>query len=209
MKTTLASALILITLSACVNTQAVPAENDKIPYPSIDQFDLQRQIDLLSVEVTRLQNRVDELEKRQFTPTRAKPKSYSTRTTPVADNPKESKSSPNLPSQAQTLFQQKQYQRLIDHINQTENSNTINAQNLHFLIQSHYQLNNCQSVIDLSRRYLSRFRNTTQAPNVMHQIGWCQWKMQQKDIARDTWRQLIRIYPQSKAAKKAQTDLKK
>ena len=42
----------------------------------------------------------------------------------------------------------------------------------------------------------------------MYSIGQCQYKLQQKDIARDTWRKLIHTYPDSEAAKRAAVSIK-
>jgi len=39
-------------------------------------------------------------------------------------------------------------------------------------------------------------------------IGQCQYKLQQKDIARSTWRKLIQSFPNSEAAKRASISLK-
>ena len=74
---------------------------------------------------------------------------------------------------------------------------------MHLLLQSHHKLGNCESVINIGRRYVSRFRNSPEAPDTLFAVGQCQWDMQQRDIARDTWRRLMRVYPGSAAAQKA------
>ena len=74
---------------------------------------------------------------------------------------------------------------------------------MYLLMQSHQRLGNCESVINIGNRYISRFRNSPEAANAMFSIGQCQWNMQQRDVARDTWRKLMLIYPDSAAAKKA------
>ena len=76
------------------------------------------------------------------------------------------------------------------------------------LLRSHYKLNNCESTINIGQRYVTIFRSTPEAAETMFIIGQCQWKMQQKDIARNTWRKLIHIYPDSAAAKRAAIQLK-
>ena len=74
---------------------------------------------------------------------------------------------------------------------------------MYLLMQSHQRLGNCESVINIGNRYISRFRNSSEAADAMFSIGECQWNMQQRDVARDTWRKLMLIYPDSAAAKKA------
>jgi len=76
-------------------------------------------------------------------------------------------------------------------------------QSMYLLMQSHQRLGNCESVINIGNRYISRFRNSSEAADAMFSIGQCQWNMQQRDVARDTWRKLMVIYPDSAAAKKA------
>ncbi len=76
-------------------------------------------------------------------------------------------------------------------------------QSMYLLMQSHQRLGNCESVINIGNRYISRFRNSPEAADAMFSIGQCQWNMQQRDVARDTWRKLMLIYPDSAAAKKA------
>ena len=74
---------------------------------------------------------------------------------------------------------------------------------MHLLLQSHQKLGNCQSVINIGNRYVSRFRNSPEAADTLFAVGQCQWNIQQRDVARDTWRKLMRLYPASAAAKKA------
>lgn len=82
------------------------------------------------------------------------------------------------------------------------------AQNsMYLLIQSHWRLNNCESVINVGNRFASRFARHPQAAGALWLVSQCQWRMQQQDIARDTWRKIIRTYPDSGAAKRAQQRL--
>ena len=83
------------------------------------------------------------------------------------------------------------------------NGSEISRKNMYLLLQSQQRLGNCESVINIGGRYANRFRNTAQAPDAMYSIGQCQYKLQQKDIARDTWRKLIHTHPDSEAAKRA------
>lgn len=82
------------------------------------------------------------------------------------------------------------------------------AQNsLYLLLQSHWKLNNCESVIHLGNRFAHRFGRNPQSAEALWLVSQCQWRMQQQDIARDTWRKIIRTYPDSAAAKRAQQRL--
>lgn len=80
----------------------------------------------------------------------------------------------------------------------------IEAQNsMHVLMQSHWRLNNCESVINIGNRFAGRFGRNPQAAEALWLVGQCQWRMQQQDIARETWRKITRTYPDSAAAKRA------
>ncbi len=70
-------------------------------------------------------------------------------------------------------------------------------------------MGNFESVINIGNRFANRFRNSAQASEALFSVGSCQYRMQQQDIARDTWRKLIQIYPDSPAAKRAYGELKK
>lgn len=79
---------------------------------------------------------------------------------------------------------------------------------MYLLLQSHHRLNNCESVINIGNRFAGRFARNPQAAEALWLVGQCQWRMQQQDIARDTWRKIIRTYPDSAAAKRAAPRLK-
>ncbi len=82
-------------------------------------------------------------------------------------------------------------------------------QSMFLLMQSHRQLNNCESVINIGKRFASRFARHPQAAEALWLVGQCQWQMQQQDIARDTWRKLISTYPDSPAARRAHEGLQR
>lgn len=85
---------------------------------------------------------------------------------------------------------------------------SADAQNsMYLLMQSHWRLNNCESVINVGNRFANRFARNPQAAEALWLVSQCQWRMQQQDIARDTWRKIIRTYPDSGAAKRAQQRL--
>ena len=74
---------------------------------------------------------------------------------------------------------------------------------MYLLLQSQQRMGNCESVIEIGGRFANRFR-----PDALFSIGQCQYKLQQKDIARNTWRKLIQSYPGSAAAKRAAVSIK-
>ena len=63
-------------------------------------------------------------------------------------------------------------------------------------------------MINIGNRFAGRFARNPQAAEALWLVGQCQWQMQQQDIARDTWRKIIRTYPDSAAAKRAAQRLK-
>ena len=82
------------------------------------------------------------------------------------------------------------------------------AQNsLHLLLLTQQKLNHCQSIIQIGQRFSRRFPQHPSAADALYAVGECQWKMQQQDIARDTWRQLRLRYPKTAAAARAQIRL--
>ena len=74
---------------------------------------------------------------------------------------------------------------------------------LFLLMQSHEKLRNCESVILTGQRFATRFAANPKAAEALYSVGSCQWSMQQRDIARVTWRKLIQTYPNSPAARRA------
>ena len=78
---------------------------------------------------------------------------------------------------------------------------------LHLLLLTQQKLNHCQSIIQIGQRFSRRFPQHPSAADALYAVGECQWKMQQQDIARDTWRQLRLRYPKTAAAARAQLRL--
>lgn len=86
---------------------------------------------------------------------------------------------------------------------------SIAQRSMYLLLQSRARMGNCESVIEIGRRYANRFKGTPAAPEAIFKIGECQYRLQQKDIARATWRGLIQAYPGSPAAKRAASAIRK
>ena len=107
---------------------------------------------------------------------------------------------------AQQQFRQGQYQSVLATLRGADNGGDGSpqaARRMYLLLQSHQRLNNCQSVIHIGQRYAGLFAASPQAGEALYAVGQCQWNIQQQDIARDTWRRLIRTYPDSAAARRA------
>lgn len=77
------------------------------------------------------------------------------------------------------------------------------------IAQRRARMGNCESVIEIGGRYANRFKDSPTAPEAIFKIGECQYRLQQKDIARATWRSLIQAYPGSPAAKRAASAIRK
>ncbi|MDO1509009.1 MULTISPECIES: tol-pal system YbgF family protein [unclassified Neisseria] len=203
-------------LSACAG---IPKQADKpsgIPYP---EPDMQTQINTLGMQITRLeeqisglQTRIRQLERRAPKQAPRQPQSK----TPAETTPSQTRSSSPAAiaayAQAQKHYQNGNYSAVLPLLKNAEgggNGDETARQSMYLLQQSHLRLGNCESVIHIGNRYVNRFRNSPQAPNALFDVANCQYRMQQQDIARDTWRKLIQIYPDSAAAKRAATKLKK
>ncbi len=198
-----------------------------IPYPKPNT---QEQIDRLGIQISRLEQHIETLNarlqqlERQQLPHRLPARSASPRKLPQAQPPAAaSQFIPNraaaapqsLPSelvQAKTQFRNGDYKAVLNTLRGAEGGgegSDDDRQSMYLLMQSHIRLGNCESAINIGNRFVSRFRGSTEAPEAMFGVAQCQYRMQQKDIARDTWRKLIQVYPESSAAKRAVVQLKK
>ena len=102
--------------------------------------------------------------------------------------------------------QEQAYQQALQQLRFAERSGSGSRteQNALFLLmQSHEKLRNCESVILTGQRFATRFAANPKAAEALYSVGSCQWGMQQRDIARVTWRKLIQTYPNSPAARRA------
>lgn len=202
-------------------------ESESLPYPTLDK---QNQIDQLIIKINKLEEKISELntrirqlERRNTAPnTPPKPKPVAKRppktekTThikPKDDEPETNSPTPTVnPLQAaQNAYAQKQYHAVIEQLRGADSGGdgSPNAQQQMFLLlQSHLKLNHCQSVIQMGRHFASRFADNANAPNALFAVGQCQWQIQQRDIAKDTWRDIIRRYPNSNVAQAAERAIK-
>lgn len=207
-----------------------PLHEKSIPYPRLDA---QTQIDHLGIQIARLERTVEELNQRlqtleqqrnikRPTTSASKPKAQRLDDRKLKMNylangggvPSETDSAAQnelrLYNQAQKYYQRNNFSAAVTILKEADggNGSEIARRNMYLLLQSQQRLGNCESVIEIGNRYANRFRNSPQAPDAMYSIGQCQYKLQQKDIARSTWRKLIQSFPNSEAAKRASISLK-
>ena len=205
-----------------------PLPTSGIPYPKLNE---QTQIDHLSLQVARLEREFNALQTRVQKIEQRSPRAQASRTaaTPQRLNDTQLKSrylagGGNAVSDTDTVAQNETrlYNQALKHyrsgnyaaaaavLKEADGGNGSEAarRNMYLLLQSQLRLGNCESVIDIGRRYANRFRNSAEAPDALYTIGQCQFRMQQKDIARRTWRSLIQSHPNSQAAKRAAESIK-
>lgn len=213
----------ILLLSACagITTSAPHADHqpnqaDAIPYP---EPDAQFQINNLGIKIARLEKEVDSLKTRvrQLERRPAANRSHTkppvrTQTNTVAAEPPRSATQTNQYEQALKHYQKGNYAAVVALLKGVDgggNGGETDRQSMYLLMQSHQRLGNCESVINIGNRFANRFRTSPQAAEALFSVGSCQYRMQQQDIARDTWRKLIQMYPESASAKRAYTELKK
>lgn len=205
---------------------AAPKTAERIPYP---QINADERINTLALQVARLEHALDTLNTRvlqlEHTPKAAKKPAApvqrlndeklkhhylaqsdgATGSTPSSEN-----AELRLYRQALKLYQNRRYTEaavLLKDANGGNGGETA-QRSMYLLLKSQQAAGNCESVIDIGSRYANRFRSNPQAAEALYSIAQCQYDMQQKDIARATWRKLMQIYPESRAAKRAAVRLK-
>lgn len=215
-------------------TADMPAA-DTIPYPQLTE---QEQIDQLGLQLSQLENEVASLHLRLSQLERLVPhakssvsskkstsKTYTTQRlsdSKLKENflnnhsPAISQADPvvlneiRLYNQALKYYRQNKFTAAATILKGADGGNGSETarRNMYLLLQTQQHLGNCESVIEIGGRYANRFKGSLQAPEALYSIAQCQYQMQQKDIARNTWRKLIQTYPNSNAAKRAAIRLK-
>lgn len=139
---------------------------------------------------------------------------------PAAPNPPAASATPvNLPDpmaeklkQARLQYRRGDYKGVLTTLRGADaggDGSTTARHSMYLLLQTNHRLNYCQSVIQIGLRLASRYANSPEAPEALYTVGECQRGIQQQDIARDTWRKLISVYPNSAAARRARANLNK
>lgn len=114
-------------------------------------------------------------------------------------------------SRAYAQYQKKQYAQAIRTLkpyNGGGNGSTEAINGMYLLMLSHKQLKQCESTITIGRQFQQRFPTHIRAAEALYSVGQCQYDMQQKDIARETWKRVRVLYPHSAAARMAAQQLR-
>lgn len=195
----------LLGLAACTALPPAAPGQSNIPPQRIEaQLNAQtEQISQLQQQIAELRQQISELQQRQ--PARP-PHRRSSNT--IADAPALPAENPQEQAyrQAQQLYRSGLYSQALHQLRFAERSGSggQTEQNALFLLmQSHEKLRNCESVILTGQRFATRFAANPKAAEALYSVGNCQWSMQQRDIARATWRKLMQTYPNSPAARRA------
>ena len=218
------TALILATAACAAPPNALPPaprqpENPSVPSLPYPETTPNEQFEQLAIQVSRLENQVAELHERveqleQRLAASAKRSARVRVNKPIAppfQGSLKTENAPSLLEKAQQQYRAQQYQAATATLREADSGGdgSESAQKSMFLLlQSHQKLNHCQSVINIGQRYAARFSGSPNAPEALSLVAQCQWRIQQQDIARDTWRKIIQQYPKSPAAARARNQIK-
>ncbi|RKW26810.1 MAG: hypothetical protein D8B47_07955 [Kingella sp. (in: b-proteobacteria)] len=203
-------------LAACASAPPPPTEPAAapLPYPEpardeqLEQLAIQ--ISRLEQQVEELQTRVRQLERRPTAPKSVPHPRTKIRPAAVSGSLKTEPSAQTKLEQAQEQYRQREYRAAAQTLREADgggDGSETARQSMFLLLQSHQWLGNCQSVINIGQRFATRFSGSLKAADALDSVAQCQWQIQQRDIARDTWRNIIRRYPASPAAERAKTHL--
>ncbi len=193
-----------------------PPIASSLPYPettSNEQFEqLAIQVSRLENQVAELHERVEQLEQRIAAsakrPTRVR---VNKPIAPPFQGSLKTENAPSLLEKAQQQYRAQQYQAATATLREADSGgdgSETAQKSMFLLLQAHQKLNHCQSVINIGQRYATRFSGSLNAPEALSLVAQCQWRIQQQDIARDTWRKIIQQYPKSPAASRARNQIK-
>lgn len=116
----------------------------------------------------------------------------------------------NVYVSAQKAYQQRKYHQVVELLRKADGGGdgSVSARKqMYLLLLAHHKLQNCQSVISIGQRLAGQFSGNNESAEAQFMVGQCQWNIQQRDIAKETWRRLIASQPQSAAAKRAKISL--
>ena len=212
---------ISVLLSACQNiappqahahateTQATPEPSPALVHTSVESASTEEAVN----EVEMLQEQVQRLTRQQVGMNQSigvLAKSQGLRTQNTQIDTSALKADPTY-NRAYQQFQQKKYNQAIHTLrpfaNGGDGSNEA-SNGMYLLMLSHKNLKQCESTITVGRQFQQRFPQHIRAAEALYSVGQCQYDMQQKDIARETWKRVRVLYPHSAAAKRAAQQLK-
>ncbi|KDN15423.1 hypothetical protein BGI40_09995 [Snodgrassella communis] len=203
--------ITILTISACSSTMPAtssttitPTSDD--PAPEITQT--ANQLSQIQAQLASLQTQINDVRQQQATLSRymnvrtPSSKVNSAKTPATSDNISEARRLYNAGLYAQSI-------RLLKNADSGGNGNTLARERMWLLLQNHVRLNNCESAINIGKRFVNLFPQYSQSPNALYLVAQCQAHLQQQDIARTTYQRIISSYPNSSAANKARHQLKK
>ena len=222
------TALILATAACAAPPNALPPaprqpENPSVPSLPYPETTPNEQFEQLAIQVSRLENqvaelheRVEQLEQRLAASAKRPTRVHSNKpiAPPFASHQgslKTENASSRL-EKAQQQYRAQQYQAATATLREADSGgdgSETAQKSMFLLLQAHQKLNHCQSVINIGQRYATRFSVSPNAPEALSLVAQCQWRIQQQDIARDTWRKIIQQYPKSPAALRARNQIDK
>lgn len=219
------TALILATAACAAPPNALPPaprqpENPSVPSLPYPETTPNEQFEQLAIQVSRLENQVAELHERveqleQRIAASAKRPTRVRVNKPIAppfQGSLKTENTPSLLEKAQQQYHAQQYQAATATLREADSGgdgSETAQKSMFLLLQAHQKLNHCQSVINIGQRYAARFSGSPNAPEALSLVAQCQWRIQQQDIARDTWRKIIQQYPKSPAAARARNQIHK
>jgi len=219
------TALIFATAACAAPPNALPPaprqpENPSVPSLPYPETTPNEQFEQLAIQVSRLENQVAELHERveqleQRIAASAKRPTRVRVNKPIAppfQGSLKTENTPSLLEKAQQQYHAQQYQAATATLREADSGgdgSETAQKSMFLLLQAHQKLNHCQSVINIGQRYATRFSGSLNAPEALSLVAQCQWRIQQQDIARDTWRKIIQQYPQSPAAARARNQIHK
>lgn len=178
------------------STQTATTENSVI----------QNRLTAMETQLSNLQDQINEIHQQQISLTQL----LTTQTSRKIESNKINTTS-NTITRARQLYSAGLYSQVISLLRKADNTTTSNTQiqeRMWLLLQSHFHLNNCESVINIGQQLVNQYPNDTQAANALYLVGRCQQHLQQNDIARVTYHRLISNYPHSSFVIRAQQQLK-
>ncbi|PIT22899.1 hypothetical protein BGI36_02150 [Snodgrassella communis] len=208
--------IAILTISACstMSSSGTPVTVTSTKSASdttqtADQLSqIQTQLASLQTQIDGLQNQMNNIRQQQTTLSR-----YINVRIPASEVSATSDSAANNnTSEARRLYNAGLYAqsiRLLKNADSGGNGSASAQERMWLLLQSHARLNNCESVINIGKRFTNLFPQNSHSPNALYQMAQCQVHLQQQDIARTTYQRIISSYPNSSAASRARHLLKK
>ena len=113
---------------------------------------------------------------------------------------------------AMTYLNQKKFENAVDSldnfINASPNDPRV-ADARYWLGIAHTGLKEYSTAIDIHRRFAADYPKHPKAPDALRNMAQCQLALDQRDVAKATLQRLVKLYPNSDAAKRAKEQLTK